>query len=128
MNQTNLIGNITRDAQIGATNSGTPRLRFRIAVNDRLYDKQKGAYVDDPSFVDCAVYGKRAEGLAPYMTRGRRVGISGKLKSSSWSDSETGQLKTRVFVIADNVEFLDKAKSAQEDGDTAGADTARDDF
>ena len=75
-------GNLTRDAELRVTQGGTKVLTFTVANSDqRMVD---GRWEDSPNFVQCVLYGERAEGIKPYMTKGRKVTVSGRLKYRSW--------------------------------------------
>lgn len=101
MNQVALIGNVCRDGELKATQQGMSVLRFTIAVNEKR--KEGNEYKDHPVFVPCVVFGKRAEGLARYVTKGAKFGVTGKLDISSYE--KDGVKKTSVSVICDSVDF-----------------------
>ena len=108
-----LAGNLTRDAALRVTPSGVSVLEVGIAANDRI--KRGEEWIDRPNFFDVIVFGKRAEGLASLLTRGLKVTITGKLRWSSW-ETQDGQKRSRVQVIAEHVEFMGRL------ADTTAAD------
>lgn len=103
INHVTLAGNLTRDAELKVSPSGVSVLEVGIAVNDRI--KRGEEWIDRPNFFDVIVFGKRAEGLASLLTRGLKVTITGKLRWSSW-ETQDGQKRSRVQVIAEHVEFM----------------------
>ena len=59
-------------------------LGFGVAVNDRRRNQQTGEWEDVPNFVDCTMFGQRAEGIAQYLSKGTKVSVEGKLRWSTW--------------------------------------------
>ena len=104
INRVMISGNLTRDAEIRSTQSGMAILGFGVAVNDRRKNQQTGEWEDYPNFVDCTVFGARAEKLQPYLTKGTKVAIEGKLRYSSWE--RDGQRRSKLSVIVDYLEFM----------------------
>lgn len=105
-----ISGNLTRDAELRVTNSGMQVLRFGVAVNDRRKNQQTGDWEDVPNFIDCVMFGRRAEGIAQYLTKGTKVAICGRLSWSSWQDNETGKNRSKVEVIVDDLEFMSRGQ------------------
>ena len=99
-----ISGNLTRDAEIRSTQSGMAILGFGVAVNDRRKNQQTGEWEDYPNFVDCTMFGTRGEKLQPYLTKGTKVAIEGKLRYSSWESG--GQRRSKLGVIVDDLEFM----------------------
>ena len=105
INRVNITGNLTRDPELRATGSGTQILRFGVAVNDRARNQQTGEWEDRPNFVDCVVFGARADALSRILSKGSKVAIEGKLRYSSW-ETQDGQRRSKLEVVVDEVEFL----------------------
>ncbi len=105
INRVNISGNLTRDPELRATGSGTQILRFGVAVNDRRRNPQTNEWEDYPNFVDCVVFGARADALNRFLSKGTKVAIEGKLRYSSWED-KAGQRRSKLEVVVDEVEFL----------------------
>lgn len=103
-------GNLTRDAELRQTASGMPVLGFGIAVNDRRKNSQTGEWEDYPNFLDVTLFGSRGEKLAQYLTKGTKVAIEGKLRWSQWE--RDGEKRSKVEIIADDVEFMSRRESA----------------
>ena len=104
INRVAISGNLTRDAELRTTQSGMSILDFGVAVNDRRKNQQTGEWEDCPNFVDCTVFGTRAEKLQPYLTKGSKVALEGKLRYSSWESG--GQRRSKLGVIVDDLEFM----------------------
>ena len=109
INRVNISGNLTRDPELRATTSGTQILNFGVAVNDRAKNPQTGEWEDRPNFVDCVVFGKRAESLRSLLCKGMKVAIEGKLRYSSWETQE-GQRRSKLEVVVDEVEFFSQRR------------------
>ena len=109
INRVNISGNLTRDPDLRATAGGSQILSFGVAVNDRVKDQQTGEWTDRPNFVDCVVFGKRAESLNNLLSKGMKVAIEGKLRYSSW-ETQDGQKRSKLEVVVDEVEFFAQRK------------------
>ena len=104
INRVMISGNLTRDAELRSTQSGTSMLGMGVAVNDRRKNQKTGEWEDYPNFVDCTMFGARAEKLQPYLTKGTKVAIEGKLSYRSWE--KDGQRRSKLEVIVDEIEFM----------------------
>ena len=102
INKTFLIGRLTKDIELAYTNSGAAIGNLSIAVNRSR--KQADQWVDEVSFFDVKIYGKQAESLRPYLTKGRQIAVEGFLKQERWQ--KDGQKFSRVIVGAENVQLL----------------------
>lgn len=107
INRVNITGNLTRDPELRATAGGTQILAFGVAVNDRRKNPQTGAWEDVPNFVDCIVFGSRAEAVSRFIAKGSKVAIEGKLRYSAWETRE-GQRRSKLEVIVDEIDFLSR--------------------
>lgn len=87
-------------------------LAFGVAVNDRRKNPQTSAWEDVPNFVDCIVFGSRAEAVSRFITKGSKVAIEGKLRYSSWETKE-GQRRSKLEVIVDEIEFMSRSNGQQ---------------
>ena len=111
INRVNISGNLTRDPEMRATAGGTQVLSFGVAVNDRRRNPQNGEWEDYPNFVDCTMFGTRAEAVSRYLSKGAKVAIEGKLRYSSWE--RDGQRRSKLEVIVDEIEFLSATSKAE---------------
>lgn len=107
INRVNITGNLTRDPELRATAGGTQMLAFGVAVNDRRRNQQTGEWEDVPNFVDCIVFGSRAEAVSRFISKGSKVAVEGKLRYSSWETKE-GQRRSKLEVIVDEIDFLSR--------------------
>lgn len=110
INRATISGNLTRDAELRSTASGTPVLSFSVAVNDRRKSNQTGEWEDVPNFIDCTLFGKYGQSIAQYMTKGAKVAVEGKLRWSQWE--RDGQKRSKVEVMAETVELMQRREAA----------------
>lgn len=104
INRVNITGNLTRDPELRATQSGTQVLHLGVAVNDRRRNQQTGNWEDYPNFIDCVMFGTRAEAIQRYLSKGTKVAIEGRLRYSSWE--RDGQRRSKIEVVIDEIEFM----------------------
>lgn len=108
INHTDFSGNLTRDAVLRTVRGDLRVLDFGVAINEKQKDRDTGEYVDKPVFVNCALFGIRAEKLAQYLTKGTKVAVSGKLHYSTYvKDDET---RHELSVVVDQLDFLSQRK------------------
>lgn len=112
INHVVVSGNLTRDSELRRTAGGTAILGFGVAVNDRRKNQQTGEWEDYPNFVDCTMFGTRAEKLAGMLTKGTKVCILGKLRYMSWE--KDGLHRSKIEVIVDDIELMSRRDSAPE--------------
>jgi len=103
-NKVLLMGNLTRDPELRATQTGTQVAKFGLAVN-RKWKDQAGEQREDTCFVDCTAFGRTAEVMHQYLTKGRPVFIEGRLSFSTWTTQE-GQKRSKLEVIVETFQFL----------------------
>jgi single-strand DNA-binding protein len=104
INRVVLVGNLTRDPELRALPSGTSVCQLRVAVNDRIKDRNTGEWTDYANYFDVSVFGQQGENCAQYLSRGRQVAIEGRLRWSEWE--RDGQKRQKVDIVADNVQFI----------------------
>lgn len=102
LNNVSIIGRLTRDAELKYTQGGYPVASFSIAVNRSRKDGEK--FVDEASFFECSMFGKSAESLKQYMTKGKQIAVIGELRQERWESD--GQSRSRVVIVANNVQLL----------------------
>lgn len=110
INRVNISGNLTRDSELRATQAGTSVLTFGIAVNDRRRNAQTGEWEDVPNFIDCVMFGRRAESIARYLVKGSKVAIEGKLRYNAWEDDH-GQRRSKLEVVVEEIEMFRPAQA-----------------
>lgn len=114
INRVCISGNLTRDPELRQTQSGTQVLSMGVAVNERAKDPQTGEWGDRPSFVDVTVWGNRAQALAGFLRKGTHVAVSGRLRQDRWQDRQTGENRSRIGVVADEVDVMTPRDRGQE--------------
>lgn len=97
MRRIEIIGNLGRDAELKVTGTGTSVCNFTVAAKSARKD-------DESQWHSCALFGKRAETLAPYLKKGKRVFVRGEYKIRSWESN--GKSGTDVDVTVDEIELL----------------------
>ena len=105
INHVTIVGRLTRDPELRHLPSGTAVLQLGVAVNGRQRD-EGGNWIDKPNFFDVKVFGNQAEMLANYLSKGRRIGVDGRLDWSSW-EAQDGTKRSKVEIVANHVQFLD---------------------
>ncbi|MGN0047165.1 MAG: single-stranded DNA-binding protein [Eggerthellaceae bacterium] len=117
INRVIISGNLTRDPELRQTAGGLPVLGFGVAVNDRRKNNQTGEWEDYPNFVDCTMFGTRAQSVMRFLSKGSKVVIEGKLRWSQWE--RDGQKRSKLEVIVDEIEFM-SSRNGGGDGDAYG--------
>ena len=92
------VGRLAGDAELKYTGNGAAVAKFSICVNDSY--KKDGEWVDRPYFFKCVVWGKYAEAMAPHLTKGRLIGIEGKLTHNPWTDGNGSKHNDFSIVVA----------------------------
>lgn len=106
INRVNISGNLTRDPELRVTTGGTTILTFGLAVNDRRRNQQTGEWEDVPNYIDCVMFGNRAESVSRFIASGSKVAVEGKLRYSTW-EGKDGK-RSKIEVIVDEIEFLSR--------------------
>lgn len=121
LNKVMLIGRLTRDPEMRTFSNGGKVAKFGFAVNNRRKNQQTGQWEDEPVFLDVEAFnrgefGKQADLVEQYLTKGRQVFLEGHLKYEQWE--KDGQKRSRLVVVVDNMQFLD----SKQDGGSGGGD------
>lgn len=111
INRVCISGNLTRDPELRSTAGGTSVMGFGVAVNERRKNSQTGEWEDYPNFIDCTLFGKRAEALEQYLSKGTKVAVEGRLRYSSWE--KDGQRRSKLGVIVEEVELMSRRDGEQ---------------
>ena len=109
LNKVFMIGRLTRDSELKYTAQGTALNNFSIAVGRR--EKRGNDWVDAVSFFDVTLWGKQAEALAQYLTKGTQVAIDGRLEQRRWT--QDGQNRSAVSIVAESLQLLGSGKREQ---------------
>jgi single-strand DNA-binding protein len=105
LNKVIIMGSLTRDPEIKFTPKGTALGQLGIAVN-RSYKTDSGEKREEVTFIDVELWGKTAELAGEYLKKGQPVFIEGRLKLDTWDDKTTGQKRSKMKVICENMQFL----------------------
>ena len=106
LNKVLLMGNMTRDPQLSYLPSQTPVVEFGMAMS-RKFKKQDGTMAEDTCFVDCRLFGKRAEVVNKYFKKGDPIFVEGRLQFDQWQ-AQDGTKKSKLRVFVENFEFIGK--------------------
>ncbi len=104
INNVSLTGRLTRPPELRMTAGGTQLLSFTLAFNTSVRNRQTGEWDERGNFIDCTIFGKRAEALSRYLAKGQKVAIAGELRYSTWD--KDGQRHSKLDLIVANIEFL----------------------
>ena len=100
--QVNLIGNLTKDPELMVFDSGKTKVSFSVAVNRRWND-ESGEKKEQVRYFDVIAWAYTADDIARILSKGNAVIINGRLEQQSWDDKTTGEKRSKVVVIADNI-------------------------
>ena len=110
LNTLALSGNLGADAELRCTKGGSAVLTFSLAVTERMPNGD-GTWGDRTGWVDCTMFGKRAESLAPYLRKGTKVAIVGHLHQSAWQHE--GQTRRKLEGRVDEIELMSVRRDQQ---------------
>jgi single-strand DNA-binding protein len=120
VNRVLLGGNLTRDPQVRFLANEQAVANFGLAIN-RRFKGSDGQMKDEVTFIDIEAWGRTAELVGQYLTKGRACFVEGRLKLDNWDDKD-GQKRSKIKVVADSVQFLDSGnRGAGEHGAATGA-------
>ena len=109
LNRVFLVGNLVKDPELRSINNGNKVTNFVIASN-RNWNGPEGELTEEVSFLDCVSYGKTAETIEKYFSKGRKILVEGRLKQEKWIDKETSKNVSRIRVIVEKFSFMDSKK------------------
>ena len=124
-NRVVLIGRLTRDPEIRATNGGLKIAAIGFAVSNRKKNAQSGQWEDDPMFIDITAFDRANEGrglastVEQYCKKGSQILVEGKLTLDTWDDKNGGGKRSKHKIIADSIQLLDSRPAG---ADTGGHD------
>ena len=108
INRVVISGNLTRDPELRTTQQGTQVLSMGVAVNDKHKNASTGEWEDYANFVDCTLFGNRAEAVSKFLSKGSKVMIDGRLRWSQWE--RDGQKRSKLEVIVQDIDCPNVAK------------------
>lgn len=106
-NKVLLMGNITRDIELRTLPSQMSVAQIGIAVNRKWRDSSSGELREETTFVDCEAFGKTAENIAKFFSKGKPIFLEGRLKLDQWKDKTDGSNRSKLKVIVDTFQFVE---------------------
>ncbi len=116
LNKVMLIGNLTADPEVRTTPRGNSLTELRLAVNRVSSGPNEGERREETTFLDVTCWGRTGEVAAQYLSKGRPVFIEGRLQMDTWEDKQTGQRRSRIRIIAENLQLLGGRDGGQQGG------------
>lgn len=111
LNKVMLIGRLCRDPELRYLPSNTAITSFGLAIN-RRWRNQQGEQQEEVTFIDCEAFGKPAETINQYVSKGQPLFVEGRLKLDQWQDKE-GNNRSRMKVVVERFEFIDSGERQQ---------------
>lgn len=118
LNKVMLIGNLTRDPELKYLPKGTAVADLGLAIN-RNWTTDDGQKREECTFLDVTFFGKQAETLAKYMTKGKPLYVEARLQLDQWDDRDTGQKRSKLKLIGESFQFL----GGKDDSSSSGGDS-----
>ncbi|MBQ7023600.1 MAG: single-stranded DNA-binding protein [Akkermansia sp.] len=106
LNKVMIIGNLTADPEVRTTPRGTSLTELRLAVNRVSSGMNEGERREETTYLDVTCWGRTGEIAAQYLAKGRPVFIEGRLQQDTWEDKQTGQRRSRIRIVAENLQLL----------------------
>jgi single-strand DNA-binding protein len=119
LNKVLLLGNVTRDPEVRYTPKGSAVCDLGVAIN-RAYTTDSGEKREEVTFVEVTLWGRTAEIAGEYLKKGRPVFIEGRLQMDTWDDKQTGQKRSRLRVVGENMQLLGGRPPGGAAADVAG--------
>ncbi|MEM8549799.1 MAG: single-stranded DNA-binding protein [Verrucomicrobiota bacterium] len=104
-NKVILLGNLTRDPEMRVTPGGLSICKLGLAVN-RNFTTKDGEKREEVTYVDIDAFGRQAEVIAKYLSKGRSIFVEGRLKLDEWEDKNSGQKRSKLGVVLENFQFV----------------------
>lgn len=117
-NKVLLMGRLTRDVELKYTTSNMAVANIGLAVG-RRYRTKEGENREETAFVDCEAWGRTAEVMNQYLSKGRPVFVEGRLKLDQWQDKDGGN-RSKLKVVIENFQFID-SKGENTPGSSGGS-------
>jgi len=105
-NKVILMGNLTRDVEVRHTAANLAIAKFGLATN-RRWKTPEGETREETMFIDCEAWGKTAEFVSQYFSKGKSILIEGRLKLDQWEDKETKAKRSKHVVVVENCSFVE---------------------
>jgi single-strand DNA-binding protein len=118
-NKVLLMGRLTRDIELRHTPSNQAVANIGLAVN-HFYTSREGEKKEDTAFVDCEAWGRTAEIMSQYLSKGKPVFVEGRLRFDQWEDKD-GQKRSKLKVVIENFQFIDSRGDGEGSSARGGA-------
>lgn len=118
-NKVFLLGNLTRDIELRHTSGNQAVANFGLAIN-RRFRTSSGEDREETTYVDCESWGRQAEVMAQYLSKGRPVFLEGRLKLDTWQDKNDGSNRSKLRVVVENFQFIDSGGGGGGGGQRSG--------
>jgi single-strand DNA-binding protein len=122
-NKVILMGKLTRDVEMRALPSGSSVAQFGLAVNER-FKGSDGQWQERANFIDCEMFGNRAEAFGKFHSKGSTAFIEGKLRLDQWQDKD-GSKRSKLKVVAESFEFVGGKGDAPDEPRRGGGSRGR---
>jgi len=119
LNKVLLMGRLTRDPELRYLPSGSSVAEFGLAVN-RNYTDKNGAKQEETCFIDVKAWGRQAEVLSQYLSKGRQVFIEGRLSLDQWETND-GQKRSKLRVVVEGFQFIDSGQARSAEAEAGNA-------
>lgn len=107
MNKVMLVGRLTRDPELRTSQTGMQFASFSLAINRNFRNKDG---VVEADFINVVAFGKNAETIGKYVTKGQMIGVEGRIQTRSY-DAQDGTKRYSTDVVVDSFEFLSSKNS-----------------
>lgn len=119
INHAVITGNLTKDPELKETGTGKKVCELRVAVNSSF--KRGDEWESKPNYFQVIVWGRQAENVNEYLSKGSPVAVDGRLEWQSWPDKEGDGINSRVVLVANNIQFLGGKNATSPKGDADGS-------
>lgn len=117
LNKCQLMGNITRDIELRHTPAGTAVADLGLAINRNRKD-DNGEKIEETTFVDVTLWGRVAEVAHQYAGKGKPIFVEGRLQLDTWEDKNSGEKRSKLKIVGENIQLLGSKQAAAEEGQT----------
>ncbi len=125
INKVIIVGRLGADPEVKVTQGGQSVAKLSIATSEQWTDKNSGQKQERTEWHRVVVWGKQAEVIGKYMTKGRQIYVEGRLQTRSWEDPQ-GQKKYTTEIVANNFQFLGGGNQEASAGGGSGANSGYD--
>ena len=113
VNKVHLLGRITQDIEVRYTHKGTAVTSLNLAIN-RVRKGENDDRIEETTFVEVTLWGRSAELAGQYLGKGREVYIEGRLDLQTWDDKQTGQKRSKLRVVGENMQFIGNGEGSKQ--------------